>query len=387
MPVAAACGFDGMLQRLLEKGCDINTSLNILFPNRVLKEGNALSLACRYGRIGVVQILLSRGVDPNWAPEIEKLGRPLIEAVTGGHQQVAECLLDARASPNITIKPAGDPLLTLAVQSEPMFRMLLNRGADSSTLEPRKKLSLLEKVLGCQDVSVLKTLLDSQSDLSINDAHGRSKCPTQLAAEAGTAMFEYMMDYAWHRYGQKPNPQSSNSHRALQTAIDCQHAEVVEILLQRYGLWLESENVVKYLESAARGKDPTRSGLTLDVLLRNSADINARRNDGQTCLSLLSCSGSAEAAKLVIERGANYPLTQVFFTSKKYLLTVAVGKGDVHLVDLLLVLIEAQGISSEDVDPHLKQAQDEIPEDDELLHVQLSRCLDNFRWRRRYPVA
>lgn len=58
LPVAATCGLESMVQRLLKKGCDVNKPLTL---HRRINVGSALVLASKHGHIGVVRILLDNG--------------------------------------------------------------------------------------------------------------------------------------------------------------------------------------------------------------------------------------------------------------------------------------------------------------------------------------
>lgn len=207
----------------------------------------------------------------------------------------------------------------------------------------------------------------------------------EMAAGAGTAMFQCAMQYLWADHCMKPSPQRKYSYSALESAIRHGQAEVVEILLSRYKLKLGSQNLADYLSWAASGTDRTRAEKVLDVLQRHGADINARRTDGQTCLSLLTSRNELQGARLVVERGAKYPLTYGDFG--ECLLSVATRNAYLDLLELLLGLIEAQGISLEAIEPHVERAEANIPGDcDKLMHLRLGRSLQSFRWRRRYPV-
>lgn len=82
----------------------------------------------------------------------------------------------------------------LSVQSGPMLKLLLNRGAGPSMPRTVKR-HLLGKVISSRDVSILRTLLDSQVDLSFIKKRRNFNYVMQVAAGAGTAMFEYVMQY------------------------------------------------------------------------------------------------------------------------------------------------------------------------------------------------
>ena len=89
-----------------------------------------------------------------------------------------------------------------------------------------------------------------------------------------------------------------------------------------------------------------------------------------------------------MKHGAKYPMACPI--RDEYLLTIATRIGADGLLESLLELIDAQGISSEDIEPHLQQAQANIPDescvDTCLLQHRLRRALEYFRCRRKYPV-
>lgn len=106
----------------LDAGVDIRT--------KEPKFGNsALHLASYEGHKKVVQILLSRGADPNC--KADDGITPLIAASRKGHIEIAEMLLVAGAKVNDTDEYGVSPIMSAAfVNNKPLVQLLLEKGAD-----------------------------------------------------------------------------------------------------------------------------------------------------------------------------------------------------------------------------------------------------------------
>lgn len=407
VPIAAACGLDGIVQRLLEEGgCDVDASLTVHMPeqqhaefDQPLNMCTALTLASKYGHISVVRVLLSHGADPNAKVRQAQIRaneftttKPLVAAVKAGHQGVTELLLDSKADPNTAYERDlynyyYTPLLKLAVQSEPMFNMLLSRGADLFALDYYTRCILFDKFMDARDTIILRALLESQQfDLSVIENHPRLKDYIQKATRKGCNFSSYFR----FQYGLTDDPREENEpQRALHLAIRRQHADVVEPLIQHYGLRLDSGvwSMADLLALAAGVSDLAKAEKMLDILFRYGADINATRGkyDSHTCLSVLIGNNNLQGAKLAIKHGAKYPMNCI--VNAGYPLCAVANIECVGMLELLLGLIEAQGIPSEAIEPHLRQAEVKMPKYRiDHWRLKLIRPLQDFRWRRRYPV-
>lgn len=497
LPIAAACGLENIVQRLLEKGCNVNATLSCGYYNLRDKTGTALSYASEFGHTGIVEILLNH--DANlYGGSVDADMRPLAAAVSAGHQHIVELLLDAGTNPNpgftvspftfspkvlsmspqesppispqespsmspqeppsmfpqesLSISPQGSPsmspqevpsmfpqespsispqgspsmspeespsmspegtpsmsseesssessretsIILLAVKHESIFKLLLNRGADPHMLDSPERAELLEEVIRSGNLSILKALLDTQLEFPIRDALDLPVDAMMLTAKEGPAMFDCMVQYLWDKYCLKPTPQSRESYEALESAIMCHHAPLVEKLLSQYGLKLECTRNHLALAACVSpwGGDehaPVKSKATLDVLLRNGADINTKdSDDGQTCLYWLIEGQSVLGVELVIERGVELLPD---FASGMTPLAFAVELKKVRMVKTLLRSIDALGLPLEDIKPHLQHAQTRISRKGQYptvyhdkVNAQLTKALQYFYWRRKYPV-
>ncbi|BDD63867.1 hypothetical protein MAP00_008725 [Monascus purpureus] len=90
-------------------------------------EGDAISFASKNGHADVVELLLRHGSEPN-GPHL-----PLSLAVEADHQRVVELLLNTGADPKGT--SSRQPILGVALSFEPLFKLLLCRGASPAFLE------------------------------------------------------------------------------------------------------------------------------------------------------------------------------------------------------------------------------------------------------------
>ncbi|KAK0630722.1 ankyrin repeat-containing domain protein [Bombardia bombarda] len=139
LQIAAFKGHTKVVEKLLDKGADINRQIPDSGPaDEGFKQGTALQAACVGGYLEVVELLLKRGADPDLGGG--DLGHPIIAACYYGQPEILTKLLEK-------LLPVDDPKLKVNVHANkmsnesalvyaaltlkaPSIRKLIDAGAD-----------------------------------------------------------------------------------------------------------------------------------------------------------------------------------------------------------------------------------------------------------------
>jgi len=137
--------------------------------------------------IKTIKQLINAGADVNQKNEWEGGYTALIVAVSHGHSEIVQLLLDAGAGMNAET-PTGRNALMFAAQvgNIELINLLLNAGANVNFQDPSRKLSaLMDAVLsGSWDtIETIELLLARGADVNAKDAEGRTAL--MHAAEGG----------------------------------------------------------------------------------------------------------------------------------------------------------------------------------------------------------
>lgn len=135
LQAATKYGHVGVVQALLDGGCDVNHSARVTLPARcgmwtptVKKSATALWIACFTSRLPIIQLL----IDANAKPTMEHLQL----AVQGGNLPVLKLLLEAKVDPTMEDESTGctpRTALVAAVTSSSWYRA--NGAFDPAALE------------------------------------------------------------------------------------------------------------------------------------------------------------------------------------------------------------------------------------------------------------
>lgn len=134
-----------------------------------------------------------------------------------------------------------------------------------------------------------------------------------------------------------------------------------------------------YLIELAATADKDPEGM-LDFLLERGCSIDDPDSMGRTAFFLAAYNENKNVTRRLLERGAD-PL--VVWRGDAALSVVARYK-DVGAVEVILRAFDERGLSLDEVEGALKQAQDYALEDD---RADIARALHRFYWRRRYPLS
>jgi ankyrin repeat protein len=318
LQAASAGGHDKIVQTLLDRGADVNA--------RGGTDGNALCAASAGGHDKIVQTLLDRGADVN-AVDI-KYGNALQAASYKGHVKTVQTLLDRGADINARGQGYGNARQAASAGGhEKVVQTLLGRGADVNAQGGRYGNALQAASLGYQ--KVVQTLLDRGAD--VNAQGGLYGSALQAASEGGNdkivqTLLESGADInAWGGgYGSALQAASAEGHdkivqmlldrgadisaqgghygSALQAASAIGHDEIVQTLLDRGGdVDAQCEEYGSALLAAsAEGHDKI-----VQTLLDRGADISAQGGRYGNALQAASAGGHEKIVQMLLDRGAD----------------------------------------------------------------------------------
>lgn len=145
---------------------DLSAEMENIAKETEVSLDEMMSLACRQGKLDIVELLLESGVNVDYR---NKAGNtPLLEACSQGHKDVAEYLLDHEASIDAATDTTSDSALTWActLGNESIVQLLLTR---KSNVEHRTKdgctALMFAALAGHVDVATL--LLDCKANINV----------------------------------------------------------------------------------------------------------------------------------------------------------------------------------------------------------------------------
>ena len=326
--------------------------------------GTALFHATILGNKKVVQLLIENKADPNI--ENNKGAVPHLRAVFLDEPDVLEIILNSgKADINHCFKKNGLTVLHIAVEHQKTehVRLLIKFGADPNIAETVSGLTpimiaardglddILEILLShskgnerkvdldkrslrsatamdlaviCNKIKCAKLLLSHKPNLNQCTANGRT--PLMNAAAMGhTELVRLLVDKQW----QIDVDAVSDEGTAIIFAARYGHYDCFKILLDRdANPWISFKHKISILIFAAMGGNPK----IISELLRQKPDIDQQCQAGSTALMRAVEKNNIEAAKLLLNKGANPNLADhQGYTA----LLVAAKNGHVEMIELL----------------------------------------------------
>ncbi|KAL2869470.1 ankyrin repeat domain-containing protein [Aspergillus lucknowensis] len=400
---AAACGLTDLLAETIAHGWDVHSPVIRGYDPRIYNtRGTPLAWAARNGQLQTLLMLLEKGADPDGNVGVEKgVMNPLHYAVMRGHAEIVSALLNYGAwlNPHCVVPSALDD----AVSHPQIFKMLLSR-----------RPALLSPSIGTRNLLGVKAIRQGQSEVvqmliakGVNflhpSLHPRGGSLLKLLAESNEAVLTTLP-----RKKFKPRPGGPDEKDILLAGASHGNIPFLQFLISRGFNISHPQWQADLLLHAVTGRNRERVEPTLDFLLAQGLDINARNAELRTALlELLDAKHTAATprlAELLVKRGADPSLSCVGLCP-----IVAAARG-VHMggygwysgslgriLKPLLRGIEARGTPFEVVGPQLLEAisvltakgEDEEEEEEDYGYVRPTdalRVLRQFYWRKRYPV-
>jgi ankyrin repeat protein len=284
---------DTIVPLLLDHGLDVNAK------NRFGK--TLLQLACWWGRLNLVQLLIQRGASIH--KDDRALGALLVEVTEGGNRPV------------------------VPGQHKEIVRLLIENGADVDTTNGSGDTVLM---FACKQghVDLADFLLKKGADINRMNSHALDG-QTALMGAAWYAQVEAVKLLLGH--GADIHAVDRGKETALFKAASQGHAGVVGILLEN-GASVDARDYrgnTPLLHAASRGY----AGV-VELLLDHGAAVNARNEQGWNALMQACTVGHLETAELLLARKSEVNLSGKEAGATPLML--ACWKHAVALVDLLL---------------------------------------------------
>ncbi|KAL8916890.1 MAG: hypothetical protein Q9208_008292 [Pyrenodesmia sp. 3 TL-2023] len=325
---------DGNMRRLKEA---LQTSLDV----NALQGPTGLAplhIAAVNGHVDVIQLLLKNGADVDLRSSYDKTA--LNNAASGAHAEAVRIILDAGAQTSVRAGPGSDtPLLSVlqykshvSARQIETIQLLLDRGFDINTTFDSYGTRLITMAVTLKSLGLVEILIDRGSSLPdtllSNDVDYRMAeyllsrgakivgsytgsyvigCGVAsgiaTAAKAGNIeTLQLLLSHANDRDIQR-------SGHALHLAVDADHLEIIELLLDR-GFNINAHSteyragVTPLLAALTAREGAASSARLVKRLLARGADVMLQDADGDTPLHTTCYYADPDVVQLLLGQGA-----------------------------------------------------------------------------------
>lgn len=298
---AVSSGRIGMVSLLVEAGAKIspvNLSLFISAGNLpdpaiailLMEKGNLsftkqgevgpllMHLYSRSGNVALIEYLLSKKADIN-ATDSEG-SPPLLYAITEGHFQAVQYLLEHHADSTIINSKGISVLHCAAIHRDPKLLQLLLTFSKKhlNARESEKGSTPLHLAIWSHSVESVEVLIEQKVDLNIRDHAGRT--PLMLAARLNLpAIIDKLLNA-----GADVSLTQADRGTALHEAVMSGGFEAVKVLGNKYAdlnkLLISNGDSLLHLAIYTKNKD------ICEWLIKNGLDKNMKNHEGKTPLDL-----------------------------------------------------------------------------------------------------
>jgi ankyrin repeat protein len=280
-----------IVRKLLELGDDVNH-----IAPRI--HWTPIGEASQNGRAEIVQLLLSRGADPE-----ERLGArnhhqtPLIRAVAEGHTAVVDILLDQGKVRIETEDENGKTALYYAVtenKPDTLKQLLLRK----PNLEVRDRngggYTPLHRAAQASQSEITRLLLKAGADPNV---HERNHRWTPLHEAASRGELEIVKEFL--RHGADPDLLEEHKWSPLRLAIQQSHVDVAAFLLNTGGVNIDS---LDYIDETPLHEGACRGHLEIvKELVQRGAVVDRIDHAGLTPLHFAAKDGNLEVVRFLID--------------------------------------------------------------------------------------
>ena len=335
-----------MVKLLLKMGASpnsVNKSYNMAsiastnghrFRLRGKRYSTALIAAVRNNHIKVVQALIEDGADP----DIRDFSGDTALTVAAEHSDdtylVQILVLDAQASINIQNRSGYTPLMKAVMSNrEDVTRALLDLGANPN-IQDKFNRSPLIMAIKHNNADIVQMLLDAGADPNF-DKYNILEGPILQASRKGNGRIVKMLSKA----GADLNVQTQSGKTPLIMAIDQNHADVVQILIEE-GANPNCEKQKIFNCPIIRAIE-RRNKETIKILAEAGADLNIQDEEGYTPLMMTIQQKHTDGFFTLLNAGADPRLKNKY--GETVLKMIVYSDSHIHNppVDLVQALIDA----------------------------------------------
>ncbi|CAH3168725.1 unnamed protein product [Pocillopora meandrina] len=285
-----------------------------------------LHSAAEGGNEVIIETLLSSGLD------IDSRGNdgttPLMVAAAKGQEKTVNLLLSKRADPHLR-NFMGRNLLHAAAEggNSSIVMRVLSCDIDINSKDDESSVTPLTVAVKHNHVEVVKYLLQKGADISLT-TESKKRNALHIASQYGSVEAMEML----LSYDLRPDSRDGEGNTPLACAAACGQIEAVNCLL-KHGAdpLLKGKDGWSLLHFAAQSGNV----IIIETMLSKGLDIDSRGETlGETPLMVSIKSGKLEAAKYLLEKGADESLKTT--PGKISLLSIASGAGSIAAVEMLL---------------------------------------------------
>lgn len=375
---AATGGFEDLMKRLLKNYHGISLMAHPTHCPFV----RALSAAAEAGHIGIVELLLDHGVDPN---HLLRRHRVIPKDDEFTEHGCSICFEDNRWSDN--------PVMSAAMEGHHgVVKLLLDRGADPDFLEALTVTDSFYAVLKGGHSDIVQLLLEHDPALPTKDPDIESISWIREAVEGGAAVLRVLLQHGILEL----QPGNIEQQRELVGAARRGVTDILEIFLDAgFDVNSRAQGTVAgaptLLQLAATA--PSTAAEAVSFLLERGADIEARDpvTDFTPLFGLIWSHGfgfgcnkhvpkqvsvrGERGIKLLLEKGADALRTDKYDDTA---LIFAARTGQRRFVKLLLEWFELRQIPFDAV-------KDQVLLATSTTHPDVAQVLWRYYWRKVYP--
>ena len=285
-----------------------------------------LHSAAEGGNEVIIETLLSSGLD------IDSRGNdgttPLMVAAAKGQEKTVNLLLSKGADPHLR-NFMGRNLLHAAAEggNSSIMRSMLSYDIDINSKDDESSVTPLMIAVKRNHVEVVKYLLQKGADISLTTESNKRNA-LHIASQYGSVEAMEML----LSYDLRPDSRDVEGNTPLACAAASGQIEAVNCLL-KHGAdpFLKGKHGRSLLHFAAQSDNV----IIIETMLSKGLDIDSRgETQGETPLMLSIASGKLEAAKYLLEKGADESLKST--PGKISLLSIASGAGSIAAIEMLL---------------------------------------------------